>query len=108
MADFQDLLRSVAEEAAKLATGELASFKDQVIEDAKQFAQRKKDDLQRWAELLASGAITRAEFDMLVLGAKNLLQIRAETYVGIAKTRLDRLRKQVLDIVIKAAVAALV
>lgn len=108
MAGFDDVLHTIGDEVAKLAVGEFKSFKDQLIEDAKQFATRKEADLKRWTTLAASGQIDEAEFKLLLLGAKNLLEIRAQTYVGIAKTRLDRLRNAVFDIVVKAAMGFLV
>lgn len=108
MPGFDDFLSSVGDEVAALAIGELKSFKDQLIEDAKDFASRKQADLKRWAELLAEGKIDEEEFKLLALGAKNLLQIRAETYIGIGKARLDRLRNAVFNIVIKSAIKLLV
>jgi len=103
VADFEAILGNITREAGKLAVGELASFKDQIIEDATSFAQRKKDDLLRWGEALAAGTIDQDEFDLLARGAKSLLLMRAEAYAGIAKARLQRLRAAILDIVFKAA-----
>lgn len=108
MAGLDDFLSSVGTEVAKLAVGELKDFKDQLIEDAQEFARRKAVDLKRWSGLLATGQIDQEEFELLVRGAKNLLEIRAQTYAGIAKARLDRLRGAVLDIVVKAAATLLI
>lgn len=108
MAGFDDVLRTIGEEVAKLAVDELRNFKDQLIEDAKAFATKKAADLERWTRLLAAGDLDEEEFKLLLLGAKNLLEIRAETYVGIAKTKLDRARKAVLDIVLKAVTSILI
>ena len=108
MADFNDVLHTVGEEAAKLAVGELTAFKDQLVDDARDFATRKQADLTRWAGLLASGQIDEGEFRLLLLGSKNLLELRAQAYVGIAKARLDRLRNALFDIVLKAAASLLV
>jgi hypothetical protein len=108
MAGFDEVLQTIGEEVAKLAIGELSNFKDQLVEDAKAFATKKAADLERWTRLLAAGDLDEEEFKLLLLGAKNLLEIRAETYVGIAKARIDQLRKAVFDIVIKAATSLLI
>lgn len=107
MARFDDVLSSVASEVGKLAVGELTGFKDQLIEDAKDFATTKETDLKRWTQLVNSGQIDEDEFKLLLLGSKNLLEIRVQTYIGIAKTRIDRLRNAVFDIVVKAAISLL-
>jgi len=108
MAGLDDVLRTVGDEVAKLAIGELKAYKDQLIEDASEFARRKAADLKRWSVELAEGEIDEDEYKLLLLGAKNLLEIREQAYIGIAKARLDQLRSAVFDIVTKAAIGLLV
>jgi hypothetical protein len=108
MAGFDDFLGGLADEVAKLAIGEFKDFKDQLIEDARDFAVRKQADLERWTGLLAEGKIDQEEFALLMKGAKNLLELRAQAYAGIAKARLQRLRNAVFDVIVKSALGLLV
>ena len=108
MSDFDNFLSDLAHQVAALATGDLAQFKTQILDDSKAFAVAQKANLQRWAGLLAGGQINEAEFKSLVQGSKDLLEMRAQAYVGIAKARLDQLKNDVIQTVAKAAVGILV
>jgi len=108
MAGFTDVLKDVAEQVGALATGKLAKFKDALVEDAQEFAKRKQADIERWAGLVQAGTLTLADAEFLALGAKDLVELRAQTYVGVAKTQLDRLKGEITSIVMKVAIGVLV
>lgn len=107
MADFTEVLRKVAEEVGQLATGKLAKFRTELVEDATEFARRKQADLERWAGLVAEGKLSIEDAELLALGARNLVEMRAQTYIGIARIRLDQLRGEIASIVMKTAIALL-
>jgi len=107
MGDFTQVLAQVATDVAGLATGKLARFKDQLVADAEAFAKAKQADIERWAGLVAQGQLSLDDAELLALGAKNLVQMRAQTYAGIAKIRLDELKGQITSIVLKAAIGLL-
>lgn len=104
MPDFKDFLDTLAERIGSLAVGSLKDFKAAITKDGKAFLEKAKQDLERWTELLASGQLTKDDFEWLVKGKKDLAELAALKEAGLAKARLDKFRSSLVELVIGTAV----
>jgi hypothetical protein len=70
------------------------------------FIQTSRNDLKRWIEELARGEIDKEEFENLVKGQADLVEMHALKQAGLAAVQIDSFVNGVLDIVISAAFSA--
>ena len=104
MSKFDDFISAVTSGMAPLVVDFAANARKDAVDDMLAFLERKQEDLLRWTDLLARGEITSAEFEMLVKGAKALLNLRALRVAGVQLARVQRLRDAFFDLVINTAV----
>jgi hypothetical protein len=107
MSKWDDFLTAVRDGAAQLAKGALKDYAGQVSSDANAFAKRSKTDLIRWTKMLAKHEISKTEFSDLVHGLKSLAAMDALKQAGLAIITVQRLRDQIIDLVIDKAFAIL-
>ena len=104
MSQFDDFIDGVKEGMTPLVSEFVGGLKQDALNDMQDFLKAKAADLKDWTEALAKGEMTRAEFEMLVRGAKSLLKMRALRIAGVQTARLQRLRDAFFNLVIDKAV----
>lgn len=101
-ARFFDLLKlAVRERLARDWQG----VRDGLFQIGDTFLDRSRSDLARWTGLLSVGALTRADFDWLVQGRRELAELEALRNAGITLAQADRLRVAVVETVVSTAFA---
>lgn len=103
MSQFDDFIAAVKEGATPLIGDFAGGLKDEALNDLTSFLAAKAHDLQEWTGMLARGEITRLEFEMMVKGAKSLLELRGLRIAGVQLARLQRLRDGIINLVIDKA-----
>ena len=103
MADFSDFLMALEDGTKDLAKKTLKGFKDEALQDSKEFIRKTEEDLKRWMKLLASGELTQEDFEWLILGKKDLAELHALKEAGLALVRIDRFRNAFIDLIIDTA-----
>jgi hypothetical protein len=99
MASFDEIWSELKSNIIKYSEDNWSDFKDEAINDGKDFLDKSKDDLKRWSELLAQGKITKDDFEWLLLGRKDLAVMDALKQKGMAKKKLDTFAKGILETV---------
>ena len=107
MGKLDDFADAVLAGAKDLAKNILAGFEDQAGADAKAFLDKMRNDLQKWAKLRAEKKITDQDFIDFVQGKEALAEIHALTQAGIAATKLERFRTELIKLVVDKALAIL-
>lgn len=100
---MDEFFDNLLEELAEIAKKAVEDIKDELIRDGKSFVEKTRADLQRWAQLLVEGKITRDEFEYLVKAKRDLAQMEALKQKGLAQVRIDKLRNALLNAVVDAA-----
>jgi hypothetical protein len=80
--------------------------KDQAIGGMKTFLDRSRADLERWSGMLEKGDLSFDEFQSLLKGMKDAGEIRAIRVAGVTLARVQRLRDQLIDLLVKSATGA--
>jgi hypothetical protein len=103
MASFNDFVDALGTDLAKYVETSWKTYKTASVKDGNAFFQKLKGDLERWTKMLASGGLTRDDFEWLVVGKKDLAELAALKQKGLAKVALDRFLNGLVDTFVTTA-----
>ena len=101
--DFQTLFDQLKKEAGNLANNSVEQFKKEAVTDAQNLLENLKQNLQTWTVQLASGEMTRDDFEFLVMGRKELMEMNILKQKGMTLIDLDKLKTKQINQIIKTA-----
>jgi len=104
MPTFNDFLSTIKDDLLEFAKDNLKEYKDELLKDGSAFVKKTKIDLERWTEGLASGALTKKDFEFLLKGKKDLAEMEALKQLGLSKIRINKITNGVIDVVVGSAV----
>ncbi len=108
MENFDVFIEQVKEGAKALALKLFEEYKAVAIEESETFLAETKADIERWAKLLVTGALTREDFAWLVKGKKDLLDLHALKQAGLARVRISRFRNGLIKLIVDKAFAVFI
>ncbi len=104
MANFDEILQDLKDNALDLIKSTLLDFKDQATEDVNEFLNSSKDKLERWATGLAKGELTKEDFKWLLESQKDLLVMNGLKQAGLAKIQIDKFKNAIINMVVDTVV----
>jgi hypothetical protein len=104
MPTFNEFLSTIKDDLLEFAKENLEEYKDELLKDGNEFVKKAKKDLERWTEGLASGALSKADFEFLLKGKRDLAEMEALKQLGLSKIRVNRITNGVIDVVVGSAV----
>jgi hypothetical protein len=103
MATFDQIADEVKRGLLQLLAQEGQSAMQAALSDGAAFLQDTRADLERWAQLLASGQLTKDDFASLVRGRQDLAQMAGLKRVGLAAIRIEQIKTALIQLIITAA-----
>jgi len=104
MPTFNEFLSTIKDDLLEFAKENLEEYKDELLKDGNAFVKKTKIDLERWTEGLASGALSKNDFEFLLKGKKDLAEMEALKQLGLSKIRINKITNGVIDVVVGSAV----
>jgi hypothetical protein len=104
MPTFNDFISVIKDDLLEFAKENLDEYKDELLKDGNKFIKKTKKDLERWTEGLAAGALSKADFEFLLKGKKDLAEMEALKQLGLSKIRVSKITNGVIDVVVGSAV----
>jgi len=104
MPTFNEFLSTIKDDLLEFAKENLEEYKDEILKDGNAFVKKTKIDLERWTEGLASGALSKNDFEFLLKGKKDLAEMEALKQLGLSKIRINKITNGVIDVVVGSAV----
>ena len=98
--DFSYIHSFLEEKIGELAQFTLSGYVNQGKEDGKNLLAAMMDDLERWTALLAEGRITTRDFETLVMGSKDGVEMDILTFEGLALARADQFKESILNLMV--------
>ncbi|MEO8413432.1 MAG: hypothetical protein ABI472_07215 [Ginsengibacter sp.] len=98
--DIKSILSGLENEIADLAKTTFKNFASQATSDGKQLLASTKEDLTRWTQQLENKNITKADFETLLIGQKDLIQMSALTKAGVALSKIDEFKNNVFGLIL--------
>ena len=103
MPTFNDFVSTLKNDLLDFTKENLEEYKDEILKDGNAFVEKTKEDLQRWTEGLASGALSKEDFEFLLKGKKDLAQMEALKQLGLSKIRITKITNGIIDVVVGSA-----
>ena len=103
MASFDDFLDTLKTGVAALAKETLSDFADRAIAEGEKFLEETQEDLEKWARQLTDGDLSADDFEFLLGGKKDLLEIHLLVEVGAAKVATDKFRQGLFKLIVDTA-----
>jgi hypothetical protein len=104
MPTFNDFLSTCKNDLMDFARENFDEYKDELLKDGNTFLTKTREDLKRWTEALATGALSQADFEFLLKGKKDLAEMEALKQLGLSKIRINKITDGIINVVIGSAV----
>ncbi len=98
--DFSSILSVLEYKITVLAKSTISYYVSEGSEDGKKLLTAIKDDLERWTQELSDRRITTRDFETLVMGDKDLIEMDALTYAGLSLARVDQFKGSLFNLII--------
>lgn len=99
--DFQLLFDQLKKELSNIAVTSVQDHKKEAESDALNLLENLKQNLQTWTLQLAAGELSKDDFEFLVMGQKELVEMNILKQKGMALIKLDELKisliKQIIN-----------
>lgn len=103
MATFEQIADEVKRGLLQLLAHDGQAAVQAALNDGAAFLEETRADLERWAQLLASGQLTKDDFASLVRGRQDLAQMAGLKRAGLAAIRIDQIKNALIQLIIIAA-----
>lgn len=103
MADFDEFYKALEIELLNFADYSWHTYKNAALNDGRVFLIKYKDDLLRWTRMLEKKELTRDDFEWLVMGKKDQIELESLKQKGLAKVALDRFTHGLIDTIVATA-----
>lgn len=103
MSLIDDFVVAVRPGLATLAQNLFSETAAAAQSDGQQLVDDSREKLERWLNLLASGALTRDEFEFLLGMQADIGKMHALKAAGIARQRIERFRESVVSLLVSTA-----
>jgi hypothetical protein len=100
---FDDYVKELRNGVRKLAQELVEGLEVDALSDMNAFLKKSERNLKRWTNYLAAGEITKQDFADLVQAQKALVELHELTRAGVAGTKLDRFRSDLIALLVSAA-----
>ena len=102
--DFQNVLETLKTEVTNLALSTVNNYKSEATADALNMLNMMKENLSTWTMELADGKMSTKDFEFLVLGQKELIEMNALKQAGLAMIQVDEFKNSILNLIIKTVI----
>ncbi len=99
------MLEKIMDEISEFIEKEMADDQKDAEKYAKEFIDKKREDLERLSGLYKSGSLTGEEFRHLIQGKKDVIEIETLKQAGMAAVKAMKFRAKLLDIITKSVLA---
>ena len=103
--NIPSILSQLESEIVDLAKTTGKNFAKQATADGKQLLSLVETDLVRWTQLLADGQISKAEFELLLKGQKDLIAMSALTQAGLTLAKIDEFKNKVFNLILNTVIS---
>ncbi len=102
--DFHVVLDKLKEEVTNLALFTVKNYKNEAKRDALNLLEGMKENLKTWTLQLAEGKLSKKDFEYLILGQKELIEMNALKQAGLSLVKADEFKNKLLNLVINTVV----
>ena len=97
--DFANVLQTLKNGIVNLAETDVKNYIAQATQDGQAILTQLNDDLKTWTQQAASGQISAADLEDLVLGQKDEIEMIALKQAGFAEIAADQFKADVFNLI---------
>ncbi len=105
--DFEKILNQIVSDVVALAGENFNKYAAETKSDVQKFLNEVKDDLARWTKQYVAGELSRDDFEFLLLGQKELIELHALKRAGLTLIQIDELKNGILNSIVNTVSAAI-
>jgi hypothetical protein len=105
--DFQKLFETLKNEVSALAISTFKKYEKEAEADSLKLLDKLKSNLKTWTQQLSDGKLSIKDFEFLILGQKELIEMIALKQAGLAAIQIDELKGNLLNLIFKTTSALL-
>lgn len=102
--NFEVVLDKLKDEVTNIALSTIKNFKNESKRDALNLLEEMKENLRTWTLQLAEGKLSKKDFEYLVLGQKELIEMSALKQSGLSLIKADEFKNKLFNLVINTVV----
>ena len=95
--DFQNVFDTLKKEVTNLALSTVKGYVKEATADALSLVEKMKENLKTWTLELANNEISAKDYEFLILGQKELLEMNALKQAGLAQIKIDEFKNSILN-----------
>jgi len=100
MPNYNDLIAEIKQQTASLADAMVSKYAAKAKQEVNDFLESTKGLVKTWADQLAEGKMTVAEFEDLVAGLGDIAKLKVLKNAALAQQRVNQFIGAVLNIII--------
>ncbi|MCH2450410.1 MAG: hypothetical protein MK198_09725 [Gracilimonas sp.] len=100
MFDFDSFLDTLKSDLGDVIKEYGQEYKEDILNDAVDFASKTQSDIEKWAALLKEGELSPKDFEFLLKSKKDLAEMETLKQKGLAQARVDKLKADILDTIV--------
>lgn len=101
--DFEAFVRQLKDSLRDRVATDWPTYRAALFQIGEGFVDRTRGDMARWTGLLATGALTRDDFEWLVFGRRELAELEALRLAGLSLAQIDRFRAALVETIVGTA-----
>lgn len=105
--DFNALFNQLKIAIVNLAKEKVKQFAAEAASDGTSLLHIMESDIEKYAEQLAENKITTDQFQILLTGDEDLIEMTALTEAGLAEAAMDEFKKEVFDTIITTVLSVI-
>lgn len=99
--DFQQLFDTLKKGVSDLAISAFNKYKKEAKTDSLKLLERLKENLKTWTQQLSEEKLSKKDFEFLILGQKELLEMNALKQAGLTAIQIDEFKENLLNLIVK-------
>lgn len=104
MANFDEILQDLKDNALALIKSTLLDYKDQAQDDVTIFFNSSKVKLEKWTTALINGDLSKEDYKWLLESQKDLMVMNGLKQAGLAKIQIDKLKNALVNMIVDTVV----
>lgn len=104
----KEIFEKIKEDLIKIADQELRGYVSDLFNDTKDFIEDAISDVKIWSNQLEEGKLTQKEFEFLINGLRDRMEMAALTQAGLTIIKIQKIRDAVFQLIFSAALKIII
>lgn len=102
--DFNELFETLKQGVSSIAQETVKDYARQATKEGQKSLTGLKSDLKRWTEQVERGELSKEDLEFLLLGRKELTEMKVLQQLGIAKIQLDKFKNAITGLIVSTII----